>query len=46
MIHDEFPGKLNASIPRNQNHMLAGKKMTGNPGNRIAQAAGTWELNF
>lgn len=30
MIHDEFPGKLNTSIPRNQNHMLAGKKMTGN----------------
>lgn len=30
MTHDEFPGKLNTSIPRNQNHMLAGKKMTGN----------------
>lgn len=26
MTHDEFPGKLNTSIPRNLNHMLAGKK--------------------
>lgn len=26
MTHDEFPGKLKTSIPRNQNRMLAGKK--------------------
>lgn len=26
MTHDEFPGKLKTSIPRNQNHMLAGIK--------------------
>ena len=30
MTHDEFPGKLNKLIPRSRNHMLTGKKMTGN----------------
>lgn len=46
MTHDEFLGKLNILIPRSKNYVLAGlKKRLEIPGNKVAQAAGAWELN-
>ena len=50
MTHDDFLGKLNILIPKSKNYMLAGlkkkkKKKMGIPGNKVAQAAGAWELN-